>query len=347
MSKTVIDVSEFQGTIDWAKVKGKVDGAIIRAGFRGWGSGKCTKDSKFDANLSGVKKNAIPYGVYFLSQAVNEKEAREEADYVCNLLKSCTLSYPIYIDCESSGAANNGGRADKLSKATRTVVANAFCSQVNKNGFIGGVYSSTSWFQSKLDYAALKKYSIWAAQYGVNDGTPSAKPSIAYDGWQYTSVGKVNGINGSVDFSLFEKTLSTTKPASTTPNPTPKTDTKQTETVYTVKSGDTLSGIAAKYGTTYQKLAEYNSIANPNLIYAGQKIRIPGVAAKPAASTAKVKVGQKVKIKNGAKQYGKTDGFASFVYSTTYEVIEVSGDRVVFGLKGVVTGVTALSNIIA
>lgn len=101
------------------------------------------------------------------------------------------------------------------------------------------------------------------------------------------------------------------------------------ETVYTVVAGDTLSKIAAKYGTTYQRLAEYNGISNPNLIVVGQKIKIPG-------TTPSIQKGSKVRVNSGAKTY--TGGsLASFVYTTVYEVIQINGDRVVIGLDGKTT----------
>lgn len=104
------------------------------------------------------------------------------------------------------------------------------------------------------------------------------------------------------------------------------------ETVYTVVRGDTLSGIAARYGTTYQALAAYNGIANPNLIHVGQKIKIPGKEGK----TPEIRKGDRVKVKKGAKTY-TGGGLAYYVYDTTYDVIQVNGDRVVIGIGKVVT----------
>lgn len=101
------------------------------------------------------------------------------------------------------------------------------------------------------------------------------------------------------------------------------------ETVYTVIAGDTLSKIAAKYGTTYQKLAEYNGISNPNLIRVGQQIKIPGTGTS-------IQKGSKVRVNNGAKTY-TGGGLASFVYTTVYEVLQINGDRVVIGLEGKTT----------
>ena len=106
----------------------------------------------------------------------------------------------------------------------------------------------------------------------------------------------------------------------------------QEETVYIVKLGDTLSGIAAKYGTTYQALAAYNGLSNPNLIHVGQQIRIPGTAA----SSKTWRKGDKVRVVKGAKTY-TGGGLASWVYSTTFGVIQADDDRVVIGINGAVT----------
>ena len=110
------------------------------------------------------------------------------------------------------------------------------------------------------------------------------------------------------------------------------------ETVYTVVAGDTLSGIAAKYGTTYQALAAYNGIADPNLIHVGQQIRIPGSAGTTGGE---IKKESRVRVNSGAKTY-TGGGLASFVYENVYDVIQISGDRVVIG-KG--TAVTVAMNL--
>ena len=110
------------------------------------------------------------------------------------------------------------------------------------------------------------------------------------------------------------------------------------ETVYTVIADDTLSKIAAKYGTTYQALAAYNGIADPNLIHVGQQIKIPGAAGTTGGE---IKKGSRVRVNNGAKTY-TGGGLASFVYGNVYDVIQISGDRVVIGIG---TAVTAAMNI--
>lgn len=113
------------------------------------------------------------------------------------------------------------------------------------------------------------------------------------------------------------------------------------ETVYTVQRGDTLTYIAQKYGTTYQALAEYNGIKNPSLIYAGQKIKIPGKTAGAA-----IKAGDTVRVKSGARTYDGKTKLADFVYRQDYTVIEVSGDRAVIGKGKVVTAAVKTADLV-
>lgn len=115
---------------------------------------------------------------------------------------------------------------------------------------------------------------------------------------------------------------------------------------YTVKQGDTLSAIARKYNTTYQKLAEYNGISNPNLIYPGQVIKIPQEQKNEAPIVNnEINVGDTVKVKYGAKDYNGTQ-LASFVYNRNHQVLEVSGDRVVITYGGIVVAAIHKSNLI-
>ena len=106
----VIDVSQYNGVINWKKVSKHCDGAIIRVGYRGYGSASLVKDKRLGYNLTNASLNRIPLGVYFVTQAITEKEAKEEARFTVDLVKKYKLSYPIFIDSEN---ANGGkGRAD-------------------------------------------------------------------------------------------------------------------------------------------------------------------------------------------------------------------------------------------
>lgn len=271
MTLKVIDVSQHNGTITWKNVKNKVDAVILRAGYRGYGSaGTLTEDKKFRANASAVNALGIPVGVYWLSQALNETEAREEAAYLVKLLKPFRIAYPVYLDSEYC-EQNANGRGDRISKAQRTKNALTFLAAIKAAGYTAGLYCAENWFTDEIDGDTIRDagYTIWCARL-------AGKPRIGdHDAWQYTWTAKVPGISGDVDMSEFYRDFTEAdKPTAAKPT------TNARETVYTVKRGDTLSAIAEKYGTTYAVLAAYNGISNPNRIHTGQKIKIPG-ALKP------------------------------------------------------------------
>ena len=189
-----IDVSKFQGSINWSQVKASgVDFAIIRVGYRGYGSGALVEDSQFRANIQGASSAGIPVGLYFYSQAVNEEEAVEEASMVLSLCGGYRLNYPIYYDTEYVA----GGRANGISRETRTACAVAFCETIRNAGYSAGVYSYASWFYNSLSYANISKYSIWIAQY-----RDTLDFKYSYKIWQYSSKGRVPGISANVDMNI-------------------------------------------------------------------------------------------------------------------------------------------------
>lgn len=187
-----IDVSRHNGNIDWNAVKASgVDFVIIRCGYRGSSSGVLIEDQNFRTNIKGATAAGLKVGVYVFSQAVNEVEAVKEASLAVSLVKGYNLTYPIFIDTESSG-----GRADKIDKATRTAIVNAFCQTVTSAGYKAGIYASKSWYEDKLNMGAIGNYKIWLAQY-----QPKPTYNGRYEMWQYSSKGKISGINGNVDLN--------------------------------------------------------------------------------------------------------------------------------------------------
>ena len=189
-----IDVSKWNGSIDWNAVKNSgVSYVIIRCGYRGSSSGAMIVDPKFKANIQGASAAGLKVGIYFFSQAVNEVEAVEEASMTLSLIKGYKISYPVFIDIEGSG-----GRGDKIDKATRTAVANAFCKTIQNGGYTAGIYANKTWFESKMNTGSLTGYKLWLAQYAAQ---PTYK-ATRYDMWQYTSKGKINGISGNVDMNI-------------------------------------------------------------------------------------------------------------------------------------------------
>ena len=189
-----IDVSKYQGNIDWGAVSASgINFAIIRVGYRGSSTGVLVEDPYFRQNIAGATKAGIKVGVYFFTQAVTEAEAVEEASMAMSLVSGYKMTYPIFIDTESA----SNGRANGLSKSERTAIVNAFCQTVRSGGYKAGVYASKSWYNNNLNASALSGYCIWVAQYN-SECTYAGKKDM----WQYTSSGKVSGIKGNVDMNI-------------------------------------------------------------------------------------------------------------------------------------------------
>lgn len=190
-----IDVSKWQGEIDWDLVRDAgIEYAIIRCGYRGSVTGSLVEDPYFEQNIKGALAAGIKVGIYFFTQAVNEVEAVEEASMVVSLIRDYDIEYPVFIDTEGAGG---DGRADSLDVDMRTAVCDAFCRTVQNAGYEAGVYASKNWYNNRLDAAPLEKYVIWLAEYR---SVPTYQGY--YQMWQYTSRGSVSGIAGNVDLNI-------------------------------------------------------------------------------------------------------------------------------------------------
>ena len=201
--EVLIDVSHYQGAIDWAKVPYR---AIVRIGYRGYGSGKLMKDEQYDANLAGAKANNKLLGFYFFSQAITVEEAREEADFCASLAPS---GYPLFFDAEWSHETHDG-RADNLTKDQRTAIAMAFCEKAKTHGFAAGIYTFTAFASANIDYAYLcEEYFGWLADTRTNYDKTLPRHIHQY------GQGGVAGITGMVDLNHLVKALpAVDKPAS-------------------------------------------------------------------------------------------------------------------------------------
>lgn len=205
-NSTVIDVSEFNGTINWQNVKKSgIDYAMIRVGYRGWGNkGNFKVDDKFYENIQNAKDAGIKVGIYFFTQAKNTTEAIEEANWVVDKIRYYQIDLPVAIDVEESGASALGeiGRVDNLDKYTRTYIVKAFCERIQQYGYVPMVYLNVYWAYNCVDMGVLRDYDTWIAHY-----TNAEKPSYRgnYTMWQYTSSGSINGINGNVDVNKLYK----------------------------------------------------------------------------------------------------------------------------------------------
>ena len=199
VSKTGIDVSYHQGDIDWKKVAADgIDFAMIRIGYRGYEKGIMHRDELSESYISGAQAAGIDVGVYFYSQAVSEAEAREEAVYVCELIKDSEIKYPVVFDWElpdDSEARTLGTTTETLNKC-----ASAFCQEITDRGYTAMLYSNLKMALTKYDMQTLSAYDFWYVEYKDGHNPPSYPYELQM--WQYASDGRVDGIDGYVDMNI-------------------------------------------------------------------------------------------------------------------------------------------------
>lgn len=200
-SCTMIDVSTYNGDIDWNAVKAAgVDYAIIRVGYRGYGTARLVQDRRFEQNMRGAINAGIRVGAYIVTQAVNTEEAVEEASFIVEKCRGYNVTLPLAIDVEWAGNSYEEGRANSISASTRTDVINAFARTVMNSGYAAMAYANKDWFENKIYSGNLfSSCKIWLAQYRNTEYTYGGRVNM----WQYTSKGRVDGINGDVDISAW------------------------------------------------------------------------------------------------------------------------------------------------
>lgn len=196
-SRHGIDVSEWQGDIDWQQVKDSgVEFAIIRLGYRRSETGELCTDERALANLQGAAEAGIPTGAYFFSQAVSTQEALEEAEYALSLLEGYTLTYPLIYDWEYLGEE---ARTADVDARTLTDCIKTFCSRVEEAGFQSMIYFNPHFHENEVLYLEeLTDYHFWLAMYDTQMDYP-----YQIDMWQYSCTGTVPGITGEVDLNLY------------------------------------------------------------------------------------------------------------------------------------------------
>lgn len=199
-----IDVSKWQGTIDWEKVAATgIDFVLVRVGNRTLVDGAIAEDPTARYNMQQASKYGIKVGVYFFSTAVTEAEAKEEADWVLNLIKEYKISFPVVYNCESFD--KEGNRQYGLSKSERTDLAIVFMNRIAKAGYTPMFYASKLDIEKHWEISRIEdKYKVWVAQY--ISGTYTDKLNSGYTGvhamWQYSNAGTVSGIDGAVDLNV-------------------------------------------------------------------------------------------------------------------------------------------------
>lgn len=292
--KKGIDISEHNGSIDFTKVKNSgIEFVIIRIGWIG-NKENHTLDKKFEEYYNNAKANGLKVGFYVYSYVENETAMLSAINWIRKQISGKIRELPIFLDVEDA-------QISKLSKDEQTNLCKYFCDNFGNSG----IYANLDWFKNKLNVNELTNYKIWLAQW-TNAETHSADFKV--DLWQYTSKGKIDGINSNVDMNYClnceenSSTITGQLSIEEIANAVIRgefgngQERKQrlescgynynevqakvnelmgySSVTYKVKSGDTLSGIAQKFGTTVSKLAKLNNIKNVNLIYAGQTLKI-------------------------------------------------------------------------
>lgn len=300
MEIKVIDVSKHQGKIDWEKVKDHIDGVIIRCGY---GSDiRSQDDVRFKENVEACIKYGIPFGVYLYSYAKSIAGAKSEALHVLRLLAPYKdkLSYPVYYDLEEAGT--------EIDAVKRALV---FGEMIEAEGYWCGIYANQYWWRTHLR-DGLDRFTKWVAKYSTEKPTGISGTYDMWQYSSKGSIPGINGnVDMNTCYRNFPAEIKGNAAPAQVKKSNEElaeevmqglwgvgverkhrlTDAgydydaiqaivndmqKDDEEVkyYTVKKGDTLSKIAAEYGTTHQALAKLNGIKNPNKIYVGQKIRV-------------------------------------------------------------------------
>lgn len=260
-----IDISKWQGSINWSEVK--KDGTEFAILREGWGKKSPTQiDKKFKENYENAKAVGIPIGCYHYSYADSVDDAKREAEFCLENIRGLKLEYPVCFDIEDREML-------KLSNRQRTDIVKAFCGEIEKAGYYAMFYCNAHWLNNYLIKDELiQKYDLWLAQWNVGE------PGIPCGIWQKSDKGTINGISGNVDLDIAYKNYPEIMKAKglngfNKPSNTPNTN----YFVYTVKKGDTLWILAQRYlgnGSKYKEIKSLNAL-NSDTIYSGQSLKIP------------------------------------------------------------------------
>lgn len=254
-----MDVSEWQGDIDFRKVKeAGIEVVYIRAG-----QGFSYEDAKFERNYEEAKKNGLKVGAYHYVTARNTDEAKLQAQFFVSLISKKQIDCRLAMDFESFG---------NLSRKEINKIALEFIKEVERLSKKEVVVYSNTYDATNIFNKEVAEYPLWVAQYGVSSPQDNGNWNN-WIGFQYSSTGRVSGIEGNVDLDRFTENILVSAAEEIPEVEDPKCH-YEDRIKYKIKSGDTLSEIALKYNTTVRHLAQINNIKNPNLIYAGEIITI-------------------------------------------------------------------------
>lgn len=256
-----IDISNWQGSVNFSEVKNSgVQIVYIEAT-----EGNFYTDPYLQEFYDGASDNGLLIGFYhFFSPSVS---VSEQARYFTNAISGMTSECRLVLDLEESG----GYGPSELSS-----LANEFLQEVESNsGLDVALYTYASFANNNIETGyGLENYPLWIAEYGTSSPEDNPIWGSSYAGWQYSDTGYTPGVNGNSDLDTFNSGILLNSKVSI-----PGTRKQESENgaikYYVVQAGNTLSGIAARFGTTVQALAQLNNIANPNLIYVGEVLKLP------------------------------------------------------------------------
>ncbi len=254
-----IDVSNWQGYIDYEQVKNDgIDIVYIKSS-----QGNNIVDTYFKINYNNAKANGLKVGFYHFLTARNEEEAVNQAEFFASVISNTNPDCKLAMDFEFFG---------NLTVSEVNSISKVFLEKVKEiTGKDVIIYSDTFNASNVFREELAQNYPLWIAEYGVE--VPRETNWETWEGFQYTSRGNVSGIRGYVDRDKFTNQIFLESNSQITP--TGKPENYNHDTTYIIQAGNTLSGIALKYGTTVRELVIINNIKNPNLIYPGQEIKVP------------------------------------------------------------------------
>lgn len=255
-----LDVSEYQGDIDFARVRENGFTAVyIRSSV-----GSDYVDPYLERNYKNARANEFKVGFYHYVTAVSVAQAREEADFFLKAIAGKTSEMRLAMDFET---------LSNISKETANQVAYEFLSTIEQKSGLGTVvYTNPNFIRNVWDSRIYDNYPLWLAQWGVS--TPETGTWNKWIGWQYSDDGRVDGISGRVDLDKFTEEIFLDESTPLPGNPE-EPGTNLTKLIcITVEWGDTLTYLARKYDTTVSSLVKLNNIKNPNRIYTGQRLYV-------------------------------------------------------------------------
>ena len=367
MAKRGIDISSWQGNIDLSALKSEIDFVIIRVGYGVSG----TIDSKFRRNADLCNQLGIPYGFYWYSYALDVSGAQKEADNFLNAISGYNPTYGCWFDMEDAdGYKRKNGMP---SNSTLRDMCYAFCEKVENAGYYSGVYASLSWFNNQLAGDRLSRFDKWIAMWPTSGGKQrglnvSPDEKSGWSMWQFTSDGKFNGYSGRLDTNYayhdFPNPGDHPQPSpepTPTPEPTPSPSGSTLDLATAVMNGDYGDGDARKnaLGSRYDEVQDFinhifsasvdtlaSEVINENKYGVGdQRKTVLGPRYNEVQDRVNqillggggddIKKGDRVRF-TGTRSYSGMK-LASWTHNDVFDVIEVSGDRVVIGKGNAVT----------